>query len=124
MPVFLAVSLGGALGALSRYGLDRAVERRTSSVFPWSTFVINVTGCLAIGVVVAALVDRHHTPAWLRIGLVVGVLGGYTTFSTFAQESLDLVDTRDLGIALVYMLASVATGLVAVYFGTRLGRAL
>jgi len=86
MPIVLAVALGGALGSAARYGVDRLIERRSFAVFPWSTFTINATGCLLIGVVVAALVDRHHTPAWLRVGLVMGVLGGYTTFSTFAQE--------------------------------------
>ena len=124
MPVSLGVALGGALGALARYGLDRVIERRTFAVFPWSTFVINVSGCLAIGAVVAALVDRHQTPAWLRVGLVVGVLGGYTTFSTFAQESLDLVEANDLGLAALYAVGSVATGVAAVFVGVKIGRAL
>jgi CrcB protein len=80
MPVFIAVALGGAIGSLARYSLDRLIERRSFAVFPWSTFTINASGCLLIGVVIAALVDRHYTPAWLRIGLAMGVLGGYTTF--------------------------------------------
>ena len=125
MPVALAVAFGGALGALARYGVDRFIERRSDSVFPWSTFVINISGCLVIGVVVAALVDRHHVPAWLRVGLVVGVLGGYTTFSTFSQESLDLFEgPHHAGIALAYMFGSVAVGILAVYGGTRVGRLL
>jgi CrcB protein len=124
MPLPLAVALGGALGALARYGLDRFIERRTASLFPWSTFVINVSGCLVIGAVIAALVDRHHTPAWLRVGLVVGVLGGYTTFSTFAQESLDLIEARDIGIATLYALGSVTAGVLAVFVGAKVGRAL
>jgi len=66
MVVALAVGVCGAIGALSRYGLDAAIERRTESVFPWATFVINVSGCLAVGFVIAALVDRHRTPQWLR----------------------------------------------------------
>jgi CrcB protein len=124
MPVSLGVAVGGALGALARYGLDRMIERRTFAVFPWSTFVINTSGCLAIGAVIAALVDRHHTPAWLRIGLVVGVLGGYTTFSAFAQESLDLVEANDVGIAALYMFGSIASGVAAVFVGAKIGRAL
>jgi fluoride exporter len=87
MPVLLAVALGGAVGSLARYGADRLIERRISSVFPWSTFTINATGCLLIGVLVAAVLDRHHTPAWIRAGLAMGVLGGYTTFSTLAQKA-------------------------------------
>jgi fluoride ion exporter CrcB/FEX len=79
MPIAVAVALGGAAGAVARWGLDRLIERRSLAVFPWSTFAVNVSGCLLIGIVVAALVDRHHTPLWLRAGLVMGLLGGYTT---------------------------------------------
>ena len=124
MPVIVGVALGGAIGASSRWLLDRLVERHTESVFPWSTFTINVTGCLAIGLVIETLVDRHHLPAWIRIGLVVGVLGGYTTFSTFAQETFSLLESSDVAVALAYTTASVVTGVLAVYAGTLLGRAL
>jgi CrcB protein len=122
MPVRLAVALGGALGSLARYEADRLIERRSFSIFPWSTFTINVTGCLLIGVVIAALVDQHHTPVWIRAGLVMGVLGGYTTFSTFAQEGLSLFEEGRSGVALAYTLGSVVTGVIAVYAGTRIGR--
>jgi CrcB protein len=124
MPVTVAVALGGAVGAVARYSLDRLIERRSFAVFPWSTFTINVTGCLLIGVVIAALVDRHDTPAWLRIGLVVGVLGGYTTFSTFAQETLGLLEEGASATALLYAFGSVGVGVLAVYAGTLIGRAL
>jgi CrcB protein len=123
MPSTVAVALGGAFGAVARYGLDRVIERRSDSLFPWSTFVINIAGCLVIGVLIAALVDRHHTPDWLRAGLVIGVVGGFTTFSTFAQEELDLLETH-LMTALAYVLASVAVGVAAVFVGSRLGRLL
>jgi len=124
MPVSLAVAFGGALGAVVRYSLDRFIERRSFAVFPWSTFTINVTGCLVIGAVIASLVDRHHTPAWLRIGLTMGVVGGYTTFSTYAQETLDLVEEGHHAIAALYVFGSVAVGVMAVYVGTLIGRAL
>ena len=124
MPVFAAVALGGAVGSLARYGLDRFIERRSFAVFPWSTFTINATGCLLIGVVVAALVDRHHTPAWLRLGLVMGVLGGYTTFSTFAQETLDLFEEGNLGVGMLYAFGSLTLGVAAVYVGMLIGRAV
>ncbi len=122
MPVVLGVALGGILGALSRYGLDTLVERRTESSFPWGTFVVNVSGCLVVGLVIAALVDRERAPEWLRIGLVVGFCGSYTTFSTFAQETLDLVDTRDLALACATVAANVLVGLAAVLVGVTLGR--
>jgi CrcB protein len=124
MPVFVAVALGGAIGSLARYSLDRFIEHRSFSVFPWSTFTINASGSLLIGLVIAILVDRHHAPAWLRLGLVMGVLGGYTTFSTFAQETLGLLEAGRLSLAASYAFASVGVGLVAVYAGTLIGRAL
>jgi CrcB protein len=122
MPLFLAVALGGAIGAVSRYGVDRAIEARSSSSFPWATLTVNVSGCLLVGFLIAAVVDRHEAPAWLRAALVVGFCGGYTTFSTFAQETLDLVDGRALALAVANIAASVALGVTAVFVGTRLGR--
>jgi CrcB protein len=124
VPVVLAVVLGGALGALARYGLDGLIEHRAFSLFPWSTFAINVSGCFLAGAAVAALVDRHHLPAALRVGLVVGFLGAYTTFSTFAQETVDLMRAHEPGVALVNAIASVSAGLTAVVLGTYVGRAL
>ena len=122
MPVALAIALGGALGSLGRYAVDSLIERHTESVFPWATFAINMTGCLAVGFIIAALVDRHRSPTWLRAGLVVGVCGGYTTFSTFAQEILDLLEGRHVAVAVGTATASVGVGLVAVFVGSRLGR--
>jgi CrcB protein len=124
VPVALAVTLGGALGALARYGLDGLIERRTFSVFPWSTFVINVSGCFLAGLIVAALVDRHHLPPALRIGLVVGFLGAYTTFSTFAQETVDLAKSHDYALAFANATASMIIGLAAVLAGSAVGRAI
>jgi CrcB protein len=124
MPVVVGVALGGALGASARYLLDRAIEQHTFSIFPWATFAINLSGCFLIGVISEALIDRHHLPAWLRVGLVLGVIGGYTTFSTFAQESLTLVDSRHLATAAAYTVGSVALGIVFVYVGGLTGRYL
>jgi CrcB protein len=124
MPIVFGVALGGALGASARYGVDRLVEQRTSSIFPWSTFTINVTGCFVIGLLTSILVERQHLPAWVRIGLVVGVVGGYTTFSTFAQEALEVGEVHHVAIAATYVVASVALGIAAVYAGTVLGRTI
>ena len=94
MAVWLSIALGGSLGSLARYGVTRAVESRAVSVFPYDTLVVNLTGCFFVAVVIGALVDRHHAPAWLRLGLVVGFAGAYTTFSAFAQDSYDLALAR------------------------------
>jgi CrcB protein len=120
----LAVALGGALGALSRYGVMAFVERRVVSVFPWDVFVVNMTGCFVVGLVVGALVDRHDAPAWLRVGLVLGFIGAYTTFSTFAQDLYDLGQGRQLAVAAANLCASVGVGVLAVAAGTSLGRLL
>jgi CrcB protein len=124
MPVSLAVALGGALGALTRYLVDRFIEAREFGVFPWATFTINVSGCFLVGVVIAALVDRHNTPAWLRVGLVMGVLGGYTTFSTFSQETLDLIEGGKMGVAAFYAFGSLGAGVAAVFIGMQMVRAI
>jgi CrcB protein len=124
VPVALSVAVFGAVGALSRYLVDRAIEQRSESLFPWATFTVNLTGCLLFGVLTGALVDRHDTPAWLRVGLVMGFVGGYTTFSTYAAEALDLTEERKLAVALAYALGSVVVGMAAVFAGLRLGRSL
>jgi fluoride exporter len=122
MFVMLDVAIGGAVGALSRHGLDRAIEQRSESSFPWSTFVINVAGCFLAGLVIAAFVDRHAAPDWLRAALVVGFCGGFTTFSisTFAQETLDLLETSEAALALVSV--STVLGVLAVLAGSRIGQ--
>jgi CrcB protein len=124
MLLVFAVGLGGAAGALARYGLDRLIEHHVLTVFPWSTFTINVTGCFLAGVAVAALVDRHDLPTWIRTGIVVGFLGGYTTFSTFAQESHDLFVGGHVSLAVVNASASVIVGILAVAAGSGIGRML
>jgi CrcB protein len=122
MSLILGVAAGGAAGALSRYGIDTWIERRSNAVFPWATFLINVSGCLAVGFIIAALVDRHRAPQWLRTALVMGFCGGFTTFSTFAQETLNLIEEGDNRIAFATIAANVILGLGAVWAGARLGR--
>ena len=122
MSVVLGVLVGGAIGALSRYGLDAWIERNTMSDFPWATFVVNVSGCLVVGFIIAALVDRHNAPAWLRSALVIGFCGGFTTFSTFAQETVDLLEAKLTVLAVASVSANVVVGIAAVLAGARLGR--
>ena len=122
--MLVGVASGGAIGASCRWLLDRFIEARSDAIFPWSTFTINITGCLVIGVLTEQLVDRHHIPPWIRVGLIVGVLGGYTTFSTFSQEGFTLFESHDVGVGLAYTAGSVITGILAVYAGTLLGRSL
>ena len=115
---------GGGAGAVARYALGLWIEARVGPGFPWGTFVINVGGCLAIGVL-AALSDEHQwiTPA-ARLLLVTGLLGGFTTFSTFGLETWQLLEDGRTGLALAYAGASLGAGLLAVALALRLTRAL
>ena len=117
MPVALSVLVFGALGALTRYGVDVLIERHTAGAFPVSTFVINVTGCVLAGLAVGVLVDRLREPSWLGVGVVTGFLGAYTTFSTFAFETRDLLQEGRPAIALANAGASLVAGVAGIYAG-------
>ena len=117
MPIALSVALFGALGALTRYGVDQLIERHTFSIFPLSTMAIDLSGCVLAGAAVGGLVDRLHEPTWLTVGAVTGFLGAYTTFSAFAYETHDLLKSSHLALALLNAVVSVAAGVGGVYLG-------
>ena len=117
------VALGGALGAVARYLLGTWISARFGPDFPWGSFVINVTGAFLIGLVLG-LVSGGLLSAEARIFLAVGVLGGYTTFSTFAYETLELlVDGNTLAFFL-NAFGQLILGLFAVYLGLVVSRLL
>jgi fluoride exporter len=115
LPVLTAVSAGGVLGALARYGLTVAWPHRTGD-FPWATWAVNVSGCFLIGVLMAVLTRRRPEQRLLRPFLGVGLLGGYTTFSTSMVEVL----LARPAVALLYLAATVAGALTAVWAGSAL----
>lgn len=119
--VLAAVSLGGGLGALARYGVALALPASPGG-FPWATFVVNVTGCLLIGVLMVLLSEAWAGHRLARPFLGVGILGGYTTFSTYVVEIQRLVDVRAADTALLYLAVTVLAALTAVYAGTTLTR--
>jgi fluoride exporter len=118
------IAAAGALGALARYHLQGLVNRLYFGAFPLGTFVVNISGCLVLGVLFSALTERFAVSADLRTALTVGLLGAYTTFSTFALETVRLSDDGAVGIALLNIAASVIAGIVAVRVGITLGRML
>ena len=116
-----AVAVGAVVGASLRYGAGRLVPV-TAEAFPWTTFVVNLSGSLALGALVVVAAVRW--PGWHmpRLFLGVGVLGAYTTFSTFANETRALLLADAGGIAIAYVVASVAGGLAAAWLGIELAR--
>ncbi len=108
MPVVLAIALGGAVGAVARHGVDQLVS--THSTFPWSTFLVNVVGCFLIGWFSELFGD---SPDWLRNGMIVGLVGGFTTFSTFGYQTLE----NHAALSAVYVSLSVGLGVAAVAAG-------
>ena len=121
---YLFVGMGGFLGANARYALSVWLVGRWGAAFPWATLIINVTGSLAIGLILTLLTQKLTVdPAW-RLLLVVGFLGGYTTFSSYTFEALALVAEGQWLPALAYGLASNGLGLAAAYAGVLLAHTL
>ena len=121
---WLVLFAGGGVGAALRYALGLWVDERTGPGFPWGTFAVNVAGCFAIGVL-ATMADEH---AWIsppaRLLLVTGLLGGFTTFSTFGMETWQLVEDGAGWLALANAGGSVVAGVAAVVLGAVLTRQL
>ena len=121
MTLLLLVSAAAAVGSAARYALDVLIQRRHATSLPWGTFVINVTGSLALGLVTG--IGLHHGLGtnWVKV-LGIGLLGGYTTWSTFAWETFELGEGGRLGAATANTVGSLAVGLAAAAAG--LGLAL
>ncbi|CAM3320658.1 fluoride efflux transporter CrcB [Kibdelosporangium persicum] len=122
MPVVLAVSLGGGLGALARYGVGLAFPAAPGA-FPWGTFVVNAAGCFLMGVLMVLATELVRAHRLVRPFLGVGVLGGFTTFSTYAVETRQLLADAP-GVAVAYLIGTVLTAIVAVLAGVWLVRRL
>jgi fluoride exporter len=121
---FVWVGVAGSLGAILRYWLDGVVSRWASALFPWGTFVVNISGCFVIGFLSALLTGRLLPHPVLRTAVLVGFVGAYTTFSTFGYETLQLLRGGAIALALANVGASVVAGLLAVWLGTTVGAAL
>lgn len=119
---YVAAAMGGALGALARWGVGEALPS-DAGAWPWATLLVNLSGCLGLGVVLGVVLPRHPGSRWLRPFLATGVLGGYTTYSAFAVETVQLGEAGRPGVAVGYLLASVGGGVVASAAGLLAGRA-
>jgi len=117
----ILVGLGGFFGAIARYGIGRLL---VGGSFPYATLLVNVVGSLLIGLAVIALAARSGDSSHIRLFLVVGFLGAFTTFSAFSLETLALIQQESWGRALVNVFANLLLCLVAVATGMFLGRSL
>lgn len=122
MNLLLAVALGGASGSLLRYALASVIYRVTGDGFPWGILVVNVLGGFAMGLIVElGALKLHYTPE-MRALLTTGILGGFTTFSTFSLDTVLLIERGDWGLAALYALASVVLSVGALFAGLFLVR--
>jgi fluoride exporter len=114
-----AISVGGAIGALARWALAEALPHDPGR-FPWSTFSANVAGCFMIGVLMVLVVERWSDRPLVRPFLGTGVLGGFTTFSTYAVDTRGLLAAEQPALAATYLVGTLLVGLLAVVVGLRL----
>jgi CrcB protein len=118
----LYIALAGALGSVCRYLMGTAVQRASGAAFPWGTLAVNVVGSFCIGLVMALFAQRGQLDAPLRLALTAGFLGGFTTYSAFAFETIQLVERQAFAAAIVYVAATVLTAGVACALGLALVR--
>lgn len=120
---WIAIGLGGALGAMARHGVSLVALRLLGPNFPWGTLSVNVAGGFAMGAFIAWLSARAPQTGLLRSFIAVGLLGGFTTFSAFALEAVTLWRDRSAGVAALYVGASVALSIGALLAGMAAGKA-
>lgn len=118
--IWLFIAAGGAAGAVARYGISRWVHAQAGYTFPWGTLVVNVAGSLLIGFAIRFFQTTQLTPE-LRALITVGLLGGFTTFSTYTYETAVLLEEGAWVRAALYSVGSLLAGIGAVYMGIALG---
>jgi CrcB protein len=121
---FFIVFLGGGLGAAISHGINLGVARLLGGGFPYATFIINITGSFVMGLMAAWFAFKGDASQHWRLFLTTGVLGGYTTFSTFSLDAALLYERDQLMLAAVYVIGSVALGLLGLFAGLAIVRSM
>lgn len=124
MVKLVAVMLGGALGAATRYWVSGQAIRLVDSDFPWGTLLVNLVGAFLLGGLFVASAEKNLLHPTLQSFLMTGFMGALTTFSTFTLENLILHESGKTPIAIAYLLASITLGLLAVFAGAALARSI
>ena len=120
--VYLVIGIGGVLGANARYLVSGWAANKFGTAFPYGTLIINVSGSMILGLLMAFLQDRVFVHPNYRLFFATGFCGAYTTFSTFTYESLVLIQNGSFLLALTNLIGSLAVGMIGVFLGFALGR--
>lgn len=124
MMQWLMIAIGGALGSIARYAAVAYLTPMLSYRFPFGTFIVNISGSFLIGAAYVVIIEKAVIPSEWRLFIITGILGGYTTFSAFSLEMLQMWQEGQVVLSLVYAVSSVALGLLFAYFGMQLTQKL
>lgn len=124
MKQVVLVALGGAFGSVLRYFTGVVLLRLLGAFFPWGTFAVNLIGSFLIGLFAEMVARKFNASTEMRLLLITGLLGGFTTFSAFTLDAVSLIGRGDVALSLLYVIASVVLAILAVYGGLAAGRAV
>lgn len=124
MQAYLAIAIGGTLGCWARYAMTDLIQTIYGRDFPYATLSINVLGSFLMGFLFIETIERLMISPHLRIGILTGFIGGFTTFSTFAMETLLLAEQGETGKSVLYVALSLSLGLIAAFGGAYIARNL
>ena len=116
MKILLVIGLGSFIGGILRYGMAQWIQSRFLSAYPFGTLSVNLLGCLLIGIVYGLSEKGNLSPEW-RLFLATGLLGGFTTFSAFSNETVSMLREGQFSPAILYVVASVVLGILATFLG-------
>ena len=116
MKIILAIGMGSFLGGISRYLLSLYIQQKFSSSFPFGTLVVNIIGCFLIGIILGLTDKGNLTQEW-RLFFATGIIGGFTTFSAFSGETINMLQDGQLWYAILYIAVSLIVGLIATFIG-------
>jgi fluoride exporter len=121
MKIILTVGLGSFIGGIGRYLISQFVQTKFTGAFPCGTFAVNVIGCFLIGIVFGISARGNFNPTW-QLFLTTGILGGFTTFSAFSMETVNLIRAGQAGTAMVYVTLSLVLGIFTTFVGFSLAK--